>query len=198
MSRVKERSGGNVRIEVVSTWGDYADDAEQQVVRAVAAGKVDLGWAGARVFDTMGVTSFQALQAPMLIDSYALEQAVRERHARPDAAGLDKVGVRASGSSATACASRSPSSTPARRGDWRGITFGTLKSQGQAQAIRALGATPMEVFRRSRNQALLDGSSGVRDGPARLRATAAARAPYVTANVTCGRRWTSCSPIPAA
>jgi hypothetical protein len=64
VGRVKERSGGNLRIQVTSTWGDYADDAEQQVVRAVAAGKADLGWAGARVFDTMGVSSFQALQAP--------------------------------------------------------------------------------------------------------------------------------------
>ena len=76
VSQVEERSGGNVRVKVVSRWGDYADDAEQQVVRAVAAGEVDLGWAGARVFDTLGVTSFQALQAPMLIDNYALEHAV--------------------------------------------------------------------------------------------------------------------------
>ena len=27
VSRVKERSGGNLRIQVDSTWGDYADDA---------------------------------------------------------------------------------------------------------------------------------------------------------------------------
>ena len=44
------------------TWGEVSADAEQQVVRAVAAGKVDLGWSGTRVFDTMGVTSFQALR----------------------------------------------------------------------------------------------------------------------------------------
>src|SRR6266545_3007164 len=98
VSRVKERSGGNLRIQVASTWGDYADDAEQQVVRAVAAGKADLGWAGARVFDTMGITSFRALQAPMLIDSYALERAV----AASDMPGqmlqdLTKVGVRGLG-----------------------------------------------------------------------------------------------------
>ena len=112
MSRVKERSGGNLRIQVISPWGDYTDDAEQQVVRAVAAGKVDLGWAGARVFDTMGVTSFQALQAPMLIDSYALEQAVAASDMPGQMLqGLDKVGVGASGSSPTVCASRSPSST---------------------------------------------------------------------------------------
>ena len=28
LSRVKERSGGNLRVQVASTWGDYADDAE--------------------------------------------------------------------------------------------------------------------------------------------------------------------------
>src|SRR5215216_7325953 len=94
VSQVKARSGGNLRLQVASTWGDYADDAEQQVVRAVAAGKADLGWAGARVFDTMGVTSFQALQAPMLIDSYALEQAVLTSDISARMMdGLDKVGV---------------------------------------------------------------------------------------------------------
>ncbi len=70
VSQVKGRSGGNLRVELKNTYGDYADDAEQLVVRGVAAGQLDLGWAGTRVFDTMGVTSFQALQAPILIDSY--------------------------------------------------------------------------------------------------------------------------------
>ncbi len=159
VSQVKERSGGNVRVQVASTWGDYADDAEQQVVRAVAAGKVDLGWAGARVFDTMGVTSFQALQAPMLIDSYALKQAVVASDMPGQMLqGLDKVGVRGLGVLADGLRKPIAVKHPVLGvGDWRGITFGTLKSQGQAQAIRALGATPMEVFRRSRNQALLDG-----------------------------------------
>jgi TRAP-type transport system periplasmic protein len=98
VSRVKERSGGNLRIQVVSRWGEYAADAEQQVVRAVAVGKVDLGWAGARVFDTIGVTSFQALQAPMLIDSYPLERAVIASDLPGQMLqGLNKVGVRGLG-----------------------------------------------------------------------------------------------------
>ena len=54
VSRVRERSGDNLRIQVVNRWGEYAADAEQRVVRDVAAGKVDLGWTGARVFDTLG------------------------------------------------------------------------------------------------------------------------------------------------
>ncbi len=159
VSQVKERSGGNLRVQVASTWGDFADDAEQQVVRAVAAGKVDLGWAGARVFDTIGVTSFQALQAPMLIDSYALEQAVVASDMPGQMLqGLDKVGVHGLGVLADGLRKPIAVKHPVLGvGDWRGITFGTLKSAGQAQAIRSLGATPMEVFRRSRNEALLDG-----------------------------------------
>jgi TRAP-type C4-dicarboxylate transport system substrate-binding protein len=188
VSQVEARSGGNLRIQVTSRWGDYADDAEQQVVRAVAAGKADLGWAGARVFDTIGVTSFQALQAPMLIDSYALEQAVAASDLPGQMLqGLDKVGVRGLGVLPDSLRKPIAVKHPVLGlGDWRGITFGTLKSAGQAQAIRSLGATPMEVFRRSRNEALLDGRlQGLemdlfvyeRGGPVRP-------APYVTANVT--------------
>jgi TRAP-type transport system periplasmic protein len=187
VSQVKERSGGNLRVQVVSTWGDYADDAEQQVVRAVAAGKADLGWAGARVFDTMGVTSFQALQAPMLIDSYPLEQAVVASDLPGQMLqGLGKIGVRGLGVLADGLRKPVAVRQPLLGvGNWRGITFGTLKSAGQAQAIRSLGATPMEVFRRSRNQALLDGRlQGLEmdlfvyehGGPVQP-------APYVTANL---------------
>jgi TRAP-type C4-dicarboxylate transport system substrate-binding protein len=188
VSQVKARSGGNLRVKAVSRWGDYADDAEQQVVRAVAAGKADLGWAGARVFDTLGVTGFQALQAPMLIDSYALEQAVVASDMPGQMLqGLDKVGVRGLGVLPDSLRKPIAVKHPVLGlGDWRGITFGTLKSAGQAQAIRSLGATPMEVFRRSRNQALLDGRlQGLEmdlfvyehGGPVQP-------APYVTANVT--------------
>jgi TRAP-type C4-dicarboxylate transport system substrate-binding protein len=188
VSQVKARSGGNLHVQVTSRWGDYADDAEQQVVRAVAAGKADLGWAGARVFDTMGVPSFQALQAPMLIDSYALEQAVVASDLPGQMLqGLDKVGVRGLGVLPDSLRKPIAVKHPVLGlEDWRGITFGTLKSAGQAQAIRSLGATPMEVFRRSRNEALLDGRlQGLEmdlfvyehGGPVQP-------APYVTANVT--------------
>jgi TRAP-type transport system periplasmic protein len=187
VGRVKERSGGNIRIEVVDKWGNFAADAEQQVVRAVATGQVDLGHAGTRVLDTMGVTSFQALQAPMLIDSYALQRAVLEGDIpRRMAQGLDRVGVVGlgvlGGGLSKPIAVNKPLLGPA---DWRGITFGTYKSEVQAQAIRSLGATPMEAFGIARDQALQDGKLqafelfllgyglNVLEG----------EAPYVTANV---------------
>jgi TRAP-type transport system periplasmic protein len=187
VSQVEELSGGNLQIELASGYGDEADDAEQQVVRAVAAGKADLGWAGARVFDTMGVTSFQALQAPMLIDSYPLERAVMAAGI-PDQMleGLDKVGV--AGLGVLVDGLRKPVGVKGpllEAADWRGITFGTLKSQGQAEAIRALGASPLDIFGRSRNEAL---SSGKLQGFEMNLLVYdhngfANRAPYVTTNV---------------
>jgi TRAP-type C4-dicarboxylate transport system substrate-binding protein len=126
VSQVKERSGGNLRIQVVNRWGEYAADAEQQVVRAVAAGKADLGWAGARVFDTMGVTSFQALQAPMLIDSYPLERAVVASGLPGQMLqGLNKVGVRGLGVLADGLHKPIAIKHPMLDApEWRGITFG--------------------------------------------------------------------------
>ena len=156
VSQVTERSGGALSIEVTNAYGDYANDAEQQVVQAVSGGKSDLGWAAARVFDTMGVTSFQALQAPMLIDSYSLEQAVLASSI-PDQMlqGLDKVGVHGLGVLADGLRKPAAVKHPLlAAADWRGITFGIVKSEGHAQAIQALGANPKEVQRRSRTKAL--------------------------------------------
>jgi TRAP-type C4-dicarboxylate transport system substrate-binding protein len=156
---VRARSGGALLIQFVNSWGEFAYDAEQQVVRAVAAGKVDLGWSGARVFDTLGVTSFQALQAPMLIDSYALEDAVvRSDLPGQMLPGLNHVGV--AGVAILADGLRKPIAVKKpilHLADWRGIGFGTYMSQRQSQAIRALGATPMPGFGPARAQAVKQG-----------------------------------------
>jgi hypothetical protein len=145
VERVDELSGGEVRIKVADQWAQFAADAEQQVVHDVAAGEVDLGWVGSRVFDTLGVASFQALTAPMLIDSYALENAVIEGGVMEDMMeGLDELGV--DGLAVLADALRRPVSVDSpilAPADWKGTSFGTLKSDGQVEAIRALGGDPM-------------------------------------------------------
>jgi TRAP-type C4-dicarboxylate transport system substrate-binding protein len=187
VSQVRERSGDNIRIQVVNRWGEYAADAEQQVVRAVAAGKVDLGWAGARVFDTLGVTSFQALQAPMLIDSYALEHAVITSDIPAGMMdGLNEVGVTGFGVLADGLRKPIGVEQPVLGlADWHGMTFGIYRSQSQAQAIRALGATPMEVLGPFRDQALKDGKIQGFELDLYLYShlVLTQRAPYVTANV---------------
>ncbi len=70
-------SDGRLRIKWLNEYGKDAEgNAEINVIRAVAAGKADLGWAGARIFDAVGVRDFNPLQAPMLVDSYELEENV--------------------------------------------------------------------------------------------------------------------------
>ncbi len=157
--RVGELSRGGMRIDIVYRVGGFAMDAEQQVVKDVAGGDFDLGFTGTSVFDTMGVTSFQALTAPMLIDSYPLEDAVI-KSGLPGRMmeGLGKLNV--TGLAVLGDGLRRPIGvkhpilSPA---DWRGITFGTYRSKGQEAAIRALGATPGPGFAAARDQAIRAG-----------------------------------------
>jgi TRAP-type transport system periplasmic protein len=146
--RVDTLSGGTLRITMMNQWGDYAPSAEAQLVRAVAAGTVDLGWASSRVFDTLGMRSWQALSAPMLIDSYPLENAVLHS-GMPGRmlAGLSKIGVAGLGVLGERLhlpfSAHRPLLAPV---DWRGVSFGTYRSGVQEQAIRTLGATPLVAF----------------------------------------------------
>jgi TRAP-type C4-dicarboxylate transport system substrate-binding protein len=187
VQRVEELSGNRLRIEVVDGWGSFTGDAEQRVVRDVAASKVDLGWVGTRVFDTMGVKSFQALTAPLLIDSYALERAVIEAGLPSHMMkGLDVLGV--VGLAVLADGLRKPVGVARpilEPTDWRGMTFATLLSSGQAEAIRALGATPVQVFGPKREHGIKDGRiQGFEMNIWLYQANVLPRlAPYVTANV---------------
>jgi len=186
--RVRVLSGGSVQIKVINHWSQYAPDAEAQVVRTVANGTVDLGWAGSRVFDTMRVPAFQALSAPMLIDSYPLESGVL-RSALPARmlAGLRTVHVTGLAILGDALrrpfAVRRPLLAPA---DWRGLFIGTYRSGVQEQAMRALGATPVVVFGPYRTHDLATGQiQGFElDMQRYVHLGLVASARYVTANVT--------------
>jgi TRAP-type C4-dicarboxylate transport system substrate-binding protein len=148
VGRVGELSRGELRIHVVDDWAGNTPGMEQRIVRDVAAGKADLGWVGTRVFDTLGVNDFQALTAPMLIDSYALERAVIASDIpKQMLGGLEKAGVTGlgvlGGGLRRPISLRRPLLQPA---DWRGITFAVFRSRGQTEAIRALGARTTDVW----------------------------------------------------
>jgi TRAP-type C4-dicarboxylate transport system substrate-binding protein len=184
---VKELSGGDLRIDVVFEWGIFSPDAEQQTVLDVAAGKADLTAAGPRVFDTLGVKSFQAMTAPMLIDSYPLEDAVVKSDIPGQMlGGLGKLNVTGlgvlGGSLNKPIAVAKPLLGPA---DWPGITFESYRSQTQAQAIRILGAQPTDVFGPALDEGLDNGQiQGYSKGLLVYRVNAREDlAPYVTANV---------------
>lgn len=187
VARIAERSGGALRIDVVGGWGDFAPDFEQQIVRDVAAGEADLGWVGTRIFDTLGVKSFQALTAPMLIDSYALQRAVIDSGISDQMLkGLESLDV--IGLAVLADGLRKPIAVqqpllgPA---DWRGLTVQAFRSEGHAAAIRALGATPTDVAFDALDVAIDNGTvQGFEKSLLIYQINVlAGRAPHVTANV---------------
>jgi TRAP-type C4-dicarboxylate transport system substrate-binding protein len=187
LDRVTQLSEGNVQIEVVYEVGDFAPDAEQKVVTGVADGEFDLGYVGTQGFEALGAENFVALTAPMLIDSYALEDAVIESGVTDQMLhGLEDIGVTGLGILAGALRKpvtvREPLLAPA---DWQGITFGTFNSEGQAEAVRALDATPMKVIGDERDRALEEGAiDGFESSILAYRFNGQEQAaPYVAANV---------------
>lgn len=94
--QVAELSGGKLVIE--PTWGAAGDtggdDWDQKVARMVVAGELEMGMIPARTWDTEGVNSLRALNAPFLITSDELAAAVATSDAASTMlAGLDTVGV---------------------------------------------------------------------------------------------------------
>lgn len=156
VEQVEQLSADNITIDVVFRAADddpeYCEvfpDGEQQVVQAVADGRVDLAWVGTRVFDTFGVGGFAALQAPFLVDSYPLQAAILDTDI-PERllTGLDDIGV--VGLAVLAGGLRKPVGveTPLLGPvDWAGITFHHWPSNVQADTITTLGATPTNIDR---------------------------------------------------
>jgi TRAP-type transport system periplasmic protein len=71
--RVRALSGGSLRVRVV--WDAAGQDTpgyELGIARLVRDGDFELGWMGARAWDRMDITSFQALQAPFLVTNHEL------------------------------------------------------------------------------------------------------------------------------
>ncbi len=145
--RVAELSHGALRVEVVDAWDNLKSDREQHLVSLVADGTADLGWVSTLAFDTLGVTSFQALTAPMLIESYPLERAVLASDIPakmlPGLASLKVTGLALFGDSL-----RKPGAVKApllRPADWGGLKVAVGRSRVISDAISGLGAMPITV-----------------------------------------------------
>jgi TRAP-type C4-dicarboxylate transport system substrate-binding protein len=179
---VKERSGGTVTIKFKSAWRLGEVDYESGTIEDVRAGKVDLGWVGARAFDRVGVNSFQALLAPLLVDSYDLQAAVFEAGI-PDemlqgVEQIDLVGIGVlPGPMRKVLGISEPLLEPA---DFTGKTIGLQDSALAADTLTALGATPQPVP----SSADLDGLDGYEQQLASIAGNHYyTEADYVTANV---------------
>jgi TRAP-type C4-dicarboxylate transport system substrate-binding protein len=73
---VERLSRGSIRIEARGDWRRGEVEAERGTLEDVRTGKVDLARIPTRAWDTFGVDSFQALEAPLLVDSLVLQEKV--------------------------------------------------------------------------------------------------------------------------
>jgi TRAP-type C4-dicarboxylate transport system substrate-binding protein len=142
---VDRLSDGTLRIEVQNSWRNGETAAEEQLIADVRAGGADLGAAASRAWDAAGVRSVRALHAPLLIDSYALqERVVQDPLAADMLDDLEPVGL--AGLGVLPGPMRKPlgvTGALARPSDYRGLTVGIQRSGVAAATFRALDATPV-------------------------------------------------------
>ncbi len=135
-------SGGRLRIKWLNEYGKgRAGNIETNLIRDVSDGKADLGWAGTRVFDELGDTAFNPLHAPLLIDSYELEEKVLEDGVvDPMLDSLGDFGLKGVGilpGPLRRPLSRRPLRGP---GEWTGKRIAESGGTQIAAALRSLGA----------------------------------------------------------
>ncbi|HKG49301.1 MAG TPA: TRAP transporter substrate-binding protein DctP, partial [Actinomycetales bacterium] len=140
---VAKRSAGTLKIDFKNRWRAGERESERGTVRDIRDGKVAMGWVGARVLDQVGVTTFQPLLAPLLVDSQDLQQKVFGAGIPGDMlAGVEKidlVGVGVlPGPMRKLLSKRGPLTTPAALA---GLSVGIQDSRVAEQTFATLGAT---------------------------------------------------------
>lgn len=159
---------------------------EQKIVDAVASGALDLGWIGVRGLAELGVHDFDALIAPLLIDSIATERAVLDTDIPTRMlTSLDEVGV--VGLAVMGGPLRAPIAAETPLVDlagFAGIPFYAWHGEVNGLSVTALGAQHIDVSPPERNAGIEDGSiRGYENTLAYLAETADRRANIMTVNV---------------
>jgi TRAP-type C4-dicarboxylate transport system substrate-binding protein len=181
--QVHQLSGGQMNIRIL--WlVTQADNWEQATAALVKDGRVDLGWIGARAWDTLGVRSFQALQAPFLIDSYPLLDAVlRSPMASDMLAGLDQAGFAGLGLYPGQLRHPAGFRKPfVSLRDFRGARIRVPASRASDALYRSLGAVPVHLGNTTFAPAVASGAVDGVDTSAAIGATSGGK--FLTGNIT--------------
>jgi TRAP-type C4-dicarboxylate transport system substrate-binding protein len=147
VENLEKVSDGRIKVEVTEDYGSGAPEAESNLVKAIAASEVDGGWPSTRAFANAGITGLEAVEAPMTLTTYAAEKTLvsgpvaDKLLAKLDGTGL--VGLElAVGPLRRPFAAKAPLLGPE---DWAGATFRVYNSPVQTDAVRLLGATPVNL-----------------------------------------------------
>ncbi|MFE4703611.1 TRAP transporter substrate-binding protein [Streptomyces sp. NPDC056738] len=143
--RVDQMAKGTLRIKFLDEWREGEARPEAATLSDIRKGKADMAWVGARAFDRIGITDFQALLAPMLVDSYELETKVFEAGIPAKMlGGVRKAGVVGigvlPGPLTRLVGTREPLVNPAAL---KGKRIVSQDSALMDESLRALGATPV-------------------------------------------------------
>jgi len=159
-SRVSKLSEGSLRVRIIyDAGGEENTDYETRLARMVREGEFDLGWIGARAWDRIGITSFQALQAPFLVTNHALLGPI----ATGPLASQMLEGLSSRGFVGLALVpdrlryptgARHPLASPA---DFAGARVRVPPSRATDALMRALGATPVHLRGEALTAALANG-----------------------------------------
>ncbi len=151
---VARLSDHTIRIDVKNDWRRRTGSFEPAVIGDVKAGRVDLAAMASRAFDGAGVRSFDALHAPLLIDSYALQQRVLASPLVDTMlGGLKPLGVVGLGVLPGPMRKPLGVSRLVRFADYRGKTIAISPSRVAEQSFRSLGARA--------SKATVQGAAGV-------------------------------------
>jgi TRAP-type C4-dicarboxylate transport system substrate-binding protein len=180
---VARLSGGKIRIEFKNRWLGWPwRRPESAVIHDVAAGRADLGWVGSRAWDDVGVSSFNALHAPLLVDSYALQGEVLESGIPGEMLkALEPLRLVGLGILPSPLRKLLGVERPlTQAADFRGQRMGITESRVARETLRALGATAIAVPAGSR----IGGLDGIEQQVEAIESNAYdAGAKYLTTNI---------------
>src|SRR3954465_10553235 len=173
---VQRLSHGTIQIRFSRQWTDQPPDFEARIIADVRAGKADLGWVGSRAFG-----DFDALTAPLLIDSLAFEaEVLRSQVTESMLRALEPLGLTPIGvlpGPLRWLAGARPLREPA---DFVGLRISTQTGNVADATLKALGAVPVPRGR----SPVLSGLDGVEESAMSLAGNRFySQAPYVTGDI---------------
>jgi TRAP-type C4-dicarboxylate transport system substrate-binding protein len=186
VDNLEKVSDGRIKVEVTEDYGHPEAEAESNLVKAIASGEVDGGWPSTRAFANAGISGLEAVEAPMTLTSYAAEKTLVSGPVADKLLGkLDGTGIvglnLAVGPLRRPFAAEAPLLGPEA---WEGVTFRVYNSPVQADAVRLLGATAVNLGRGWIDEVQSGRLRGVEFDIAQYAASGyTTEAGYVTANV---------------
>ena len=141
MSSLADVSGGQMTVAFQGKFEGSRVSAESDLVRAIAAGTVDVGMPSTRAFSRAGLTGLEELEAPFVLTSRAAEDEIASgpvgRDLLATLVGSDVVPLALIPGPMRRPWSTTPPLTSAAA--WSGTTFRTYNSPVQEATVRALG-----------------------------------------------------------